>query len=252
MQVPNFSYSFIFELDACDYGIGCVLNQEYDNKKVVIAYARRTLTLAERKYSAVEREALAIVWATKHFRQYLEGGPVIVSSDCKVLQWLQTARDPTGRLARWAMKLFAYHLVIQHRPDSKNPNDDFMSRYPLPPASANSAEINSLESRLNTLNDTNLLDDIRAAQLADPRLARIMQSLTIHPPQSFNSKDTPYILINNTLYKIRHLNSYSDQRLLGTKYLLVIPPLVSTQVLTISPRPSRRFTACLPVYTGPQ
>ena len=44
--------------------------------------------------SSIEREALAIVWATKHFPQYLEGGPVIVRSDCKALEWLKTARDP--------------------------------------------------------------------------------------------------------------------------------------------------------------
>ncbi|CAF2263104.1 unnamed protein product [Rotaria magnacalcarata] len=96
MQAPIFSYPFILELDACEYGIGCVLSQEYDNKISVIAYASRTLNPAERKYSAVEREAFAIVWATKHFRQYLEGGPVIVRTDCKALQWLKTARDPTG------------------------------------------------------------------------------------------------------------------------------------------------------------
>lgn len=31
MQSPNFSYPFILELDACEYGIGCVLTQEFDN-----------------------------------------------------------------------------------------------------------------------------------------------------------------------------------------------------------------------------
>jgi hypothetical protein len=55
MQTPNFSYPFILELDAWKYGIGCVLTQEYDNKKYVIAYASRTLWSAERRYSAVER-----------------------------------------------------------------------------------------------------------------------------------------------------------------------------------------------------
>ena len=93
-----------------------MLGQEYDNYTYVIAYASRTLSATERNYSSVEHEALAIVWATKHFRQYLEGGPVIVRSDCKALEWLKTAHNPTGRLARWAMKLSPYHLIIQHRP----------------------------------------------------------------------------------------------------------------------------------------
>ena len=126
MHSPNFSFSFILEFDACEYGIGSVLAQEYDNHTYVIAYASRTLSAAELNYSSVEREALAIVWATKHFRQYLEGGPVIVRSDCKALEWLKTARDPTGRLARWTMKLSPYHLIIQHRPGRSNLNGDFL------------------------------------------------------------------------------------------------------------------------------
>jgi hypothetical protein len=86
MHTPDFNYPFILELDACEYGIGCILTQEYNKRKYVIAYASRTLSAAERNYSFVEREALAIVWATKHFRQYLEGGRVIVRSDCKALE----------------------------------------------------------------------------------------------------------------------------------------------------------------------
>ena len=58
MQPPNFLYPFILELDACEYGIGSILTQEYDNRKYVVAYASRTLSAAERKYSSVKREAL--------------------------------------------------------------------------------------------------------------------------------------------------------------------------------------------------
>ena len=234
MQPPNFSYPFILELDACEYGIGCVLSQEYDNKTYVIAYASRTLTTPERKYSAVEREALAIVWATKHFRQYLEGGPVIVRSDCKALQWLQTARDPTGRLARWAMKLSPYHLIIQHRAGSKNPNGDFMSRYPVPTSPNDPSELNSVEHSINILDDTTILDEIRFEQQKDPRLLRIIQSLTTQSAPLFNSKHAPYILINNILYKTRHFNSYSDQRALGTKHLLVVPHSLQSKLLQLA------------------
>ena len=231
MHSPNFSFPFILELDACEYGIGSVLAQEYDNHTYVIAYASRTLSAAERNYSSVEREALAIVWATKHFRQYLEGGPVIIRSDCKAVEWLKTARDPTGRLARWTMKLSPYHLIIQHRPGRSNLNGDFLSRYPMSQATSDSVEINAIDSALNILEGTNILDDIRVEQHKDPYLARIIQALTDTPWLPFGDKHGPYILVNNILYRVRHINSYNEQGLLGSKHLLVIPKSLQNQIL---------------------
>lgn len=231
MQSPNFAYPFILELDACEYGIGCVLTQEIDKKKHVIAYASRTLSTPERKYSAVEREALAIVWATNHFRQYIEGGPVIVRSDCKALEWLKKARDPTSRLARWAMKISPYHIIIQHRPGTSNANGDFMSRYPIESNEPNSVELNSIEAGLNILEGTNLLDNIYNEQRTDPRLEKIIQSLISNPTVPFNIKHTSYVLINNLLYKVRHYNTYTNQRLLGNKHLLVIPKTLQNMIL---------------------
>lgn len=231
MKPPDFNYPFILELDACEYGIGCVLTQEYDDHKHVIAYASRTLSAAERNYSSVEREALAIVWATKHFRQYLEGGPVIVRSDCKALQWLKSARDPTGRLARWAMKLSPYNIVIQHRPGSANPNGDFVSRYPASNVTVPDAEVSAIEYSVNIWENTNILDDIQRQQSQDPRLYRIIQALKQSPNLPFGDKHGPYILINDLLYKTRHVNSYQTQRASRKKYLLVIPTSMQTTIM---------------------
>ncbi|CAF4562647.1 unnamed protein product, partial [Rotaria magnacalcarata] len=50
LQTPNFNEPFILEIDACDYGLGAILSQEYDNQQFVIAYASRTQTAAERNY----------------------------------------------------------------------------------------------------------------------------------------------------------------------------------------------------------
>ena len=231
MQPPNFLHPFILELDACEYGIGCVLTQEYNSKKHVIAYASRTLSSAERNYSSVEREALAIVWATKHFRQYLEGGPVIVRSDCKALQWLKSARDPTGRLARWAMKLSPYNIVIQHRPGTSNPNGDFVSRYPIENTDALKIELSTIESAVNIWENTNVLDDVQLKQTQDPRLHQIIQRLKGNLSVPFGDKHAPYVLINNLLYKARQIHSYKDHRLFGEKYLLVVPQSMQSDVL---------------------
>ncbi|CAF1476348.1 unnamed protein product [Didymodactylos carnosus] len=152
MNVPNFCHPFILEVDACDYGLGAILVQEYDQHKYVIAYASRTLTPAERKYGATEKEALAIVWATKHFRPYIEGVHVTVRSDCKALQWLKNFKDSTGRLARWALKLDAFDLTIEHRSGKTNENADALSRYPVSHSSSQpdpQHQINLLDFAVN-------------------------------------------------------------------------------------------------------
>ena len=77
------------------------------------------LLQSERNYSAIEREALAIVQGVKHFRTYLQGS--------KFTQ-LGNLKDSHCRLARWALSLQQYNFTIVHRSGSKNANADGLSR----------------------------------------------------------------------------------------------------------------------------
>ncbi|RXN31317.1 hypothetical protein ROHU_017098 [Labeo rohita] len=68
--------------DASDYGIGCVLTQIHtDNTERTVAFASRSPLAAERKYSTVEKEALACVWATERWRTYLWGRHFTLRTD---------------------------------------------------------------------------------------------------------------------------------------------------------------------------
>ena len=71
LAYPNFGKNFVLQTDASDYGVGAVLSQLNDSgNEKVIAYASKALSPCEQKYSTTEKEALAVVFGTGHFRVY--------------------------------------------------------------------------------------------------------------------------------------------------------------------------------------
>ena len=59
----------------------------------VLAYASRTLTLVEKRYSKTEKKALSIVWAIEHFHLYLSGLQFTLTSDhCLWRQYMEITK----------------------------------------------------------------------------------------------------------------------------------------------------------------
>jgi len=51
----------------------------------IVAYGSRSLTNVETRYSQTEREALAVLWALKHFHYYIFDNHVTIITDHKTL-----------------------------------------------------------------------------------------------------------------------------------------------------------------------
>ena len=64
----------ILACGASSCGIGTILSHVIDGNKVkLIAYASRSLSAAEHKYSQLDKEALAIVFSIARFHQFVYG-----------------------------------------------------------------------------------------------------------------------------------------------------------------------------------
>ena len=66
-----------------------------------------------------------------HFQPYLLGRRLTLRTDHSSLTWLQTLKEPEGKLARWLEQLQEYHIDIVHRAGNRHANADAMSRLPL-------------------------------------------------------------------------------------------------------------------------
>lgn len=116
LSCPDYSLPFEVHTDASDYGVGAMLTQTLDGKEHPIAYMSRSLTGAERNYSITERETLAVLTALEHWRCYIENGKTFtVYTDHSALKWFLSLDNPTGRLARWGVRLSSFDFVIKHR-----------------------------------------------------------------------------------------------------------------------------------------
>ena len=118
LAYPDFTQPFQLATDASNGAIGMVLGQKQNGKEVVIAYAGRKLSPAERNYSTTEREALSVLDRVRHFQPYLYGRQFTVLTDLAAVRWLMNIKEPTGRLARWDLLLQQHDFKIQHRSGS--------------------------------------------------------------------------------------------------------------------------------------
>lgn len=119
--------------DASPTGVAGVLSHVIDGEERPISFVSRALTQAERNYSQLDREAVAIVFAVDKFFTYLHGRQFVLITDNKALTRIlhQDAKLPamtSARLLRYAIYLSGFNYKIQHREGNKHVNADFFSR----------------------------------------------------------------------------------------------------------------------------
>jgi hypothetical protein len=130
LRLPDFNQQFILTTDWSTLAIGAVLSQE-DTQTLFdhpVAFASRLLNTAERNYASMEGECLALVWAIRKFRLYLDGKHFIVYTDNRALQWLHTARHHNSKVERWALQLQEFSFEVRYKKGEENLVADCLSR----------------------------------------------------------------------------------------------------------------------------
>lgn len=173
------SKPLIVTSDASAVGVGGVLSQPSSMGGVErpIAFVSRTLTSAEKNYSQIHREALAIVFCLKKFHQYVYGRRFTLRTDHKPLVSIFGPNNgipvmTASRMQRWAIILSAYTYDIEYVRTSDN-SADGLSRLPLP-----CDRISGMpeQTHLHFAQEALLLDyqEIKRHTATDPILGRLL------------------------------------------------------------------------------
>ncbi|GBL65279.1 Transposon Ty3-G Gag-Pol polyprotein, partial [Araneus ventricosus] len=132
-----------------------------------------------------------------------------VVTDHHSLCWLANLKDPSGRLARWALRLQEYDINIVYKSGRKHSDADSLSRKPL---------FESVVENCDEIPSLAAITDYRKEQLKDKHLKSIIR--TLEKGDGYQS----YQMRNNVLYK----RNYDP---MGQQWLLVIPKQLRRDVL---------------------
>ena len=138
---------------------------------------------------------MAIVWAVRRYRAYLEDKEFTLRTDNKALLWLNTAKSSNAKLTRWALLLQEFKFKVEHCPGKLNQLPDLLSRdpedkvlsecdesvermlYPVACPAEDSTTETTAPTTLAAIEVITLADEVKAAQQADPEFPEMVQRL---------------------------------------------------------------------------
>ena len=121
--------------DASSYGLGATLLQKQaDGNLKPIGYISRSMTPTEQRYAQIEKEALALTWASERYSEYLIGMDFHIQTDHKPLVPLFSVKPLDKlplRVQRFRLRMMRFCYTISHVPGKDLIVADMLSRAPV-------------------------------------------------------------------------------------------------------------------------
>ncbi|CAI5683364.1 unnamed protein product [Oreochromis niloticus] len=224
----------IVSTDASDYGVGAVLTQlDGNNAEQTVAFASRSLSDAERKYSIVEKEALACVWAAEKWRTWLWGRKFLLRTDHQALTTLLTTKGNNRaglRIARWSARLLEFDYEVEYRTGSLNHVADCLSRLPLPETDmACAGDVESVAAILTDLSAVSE-DDFQSACKACP----VFTKLRVQIQKGWPARKTSLEPDLQPYFPIRHELAVMNECIVRGTHRLLVPESLQKKLTDIA------------------
>ena len=129
--------------DASDAAAGAVLAQYVDGQWQPLAFFSKKFRPPETRYSAFDRELLAMYLAVRHFRYFLEGRQFVIFTDHKPLTFAlnRTSEPWSARQQRHLSAISEFTTNIRHVSGKENVVADALSRAVVSSYTAQPAQI---------------------------------------------------------------------------------------------------------------
>lgn len=172
LTFPENNSRLSMAVDASETAAGAVLQREdkRSGKWVPLGFFSKAFDERQKKYSAFDRELLAVFLAIKHFRFMVEGRRFTVFTDHKPLtNALASSTERSPRQANHLEFISQFTSDIQHIKGSDNIVADTLSRH------------NQVDAILQQVPVPWTIDEMVEAQKVDPELAKMKSSTTMKP-----------------------------------------------------------------------
>lgn len=168
LKLPDFTKTFVIDTDACDSGVGAVLQQDGHP----IAYMSKPLSNRNRGLSTYEKECLAVLMAVEQWRPYLQHQEFLIRTDQKSLVHLEEQRLTTVWQQKAFTKLLGLQYRIAYRKGAENRVADALSRRHHP---------DNVSLSAISICKPDWLEDIKASYHTNPSATRWITKLQTAP-----------------------------------------------------------------------